>query len=93
MNKIEIRKGKMLMPLIEIEQGGFFEKDGLIFLRIYDSLYKYVKYMDVFCITTKTICPMDTRTLVVPLPHIKIVIEELAYSDDELKELCNDNRR
>ena len=63
------------VALAVIEQGGFFEKDGQIFLRIYNSLYNYGRDMDVFCITTKTMCPMNTRTLVIPLPDIKIIIE------------------
>jgi hypothetical protein len=64
------------VALAVIEQGGFFEKDGQIFLRVYDSLYNYSRYMDVFCITTKMMCPMSMRTLVIPLPHVKIVIEK-----------------
>ena len=74
MEIIDKRKGK-LVYLKEIEQGEFFEKDGRIFLKLYGGIYNRQQEMNVFCMSTKMVHPMNTQALVVPLSDVKIIIE------------------
>jgi len=75
MEIIDRRKGRKLVPLTEIEQGEFFEKDGRIFLRLYGGIYNRQQEMNVFCMSTKMVQAMSTQALVIPLPDVKIIIE------------------
>lgn len=75
MEIIDKRKGR-LVTLPEIDQGEFFEKDGRIFLKLYGGIYNRQTEMQVFCMSTKMIQPMNTQAWVVPLPNIKIIIEK-----------------